>query len=1016
VTSLVPGRVRIFFNVLKGNHSFAFHLNNHCELTQGIFSLQANPASGKVLVYFNNRQATPEEIVNYLSEAWQTFRENRMNLQHFSLNREATAQYPMSVHAKMPDAPLMVPETMKKAKHPLVDGEYGGGLTDDEVRLQRVKYGWNALAQEPPPSVGALLVRQSKDVLVQVHLGVIVLTCLLGRPSHAVLTAIIVAINLGIGIFQEKHAETAAACLKKTAEPKAKVRRSGVSRVIRAEEVVPGDIIEVEAGDRVPADASLVPGSLLEIEESVLSGETVPIVKAVPVVAQDTTDTQRKIFMGTNVTKGRAFAVVTSIGMDTEMGKISKLMSGAREDPTPLQRRLEELGQYLVYGGLGIAGFLLLIGCLRGRRFLTMLHTAASLAVAVIPEGLNPIVLIAMAMGVRRIAKRNGIVKKLSSLETLGGVSVICSDKTGTLTKNEMTVQEIYAGGRYWERTETGFAAKEEQDRAAEKSVSQNLYATILAGALCNNAVLGDDNQTRNGGLAQTAKKGDPTELALLGAADVMEIDLNRISHEYSRLRELPFEAERRLMSIICSDDSGKMLIVTKGAADAVLERCTCFLSGEKEAPLNLLERNKIFEAHEYLTRKGFRVIATACKVTNYEELIDTDIVERNLVFCGLFGLVDPPRQEARAAIAKCATAGIKVVMITGDHPNTAAAVAHQLRLGKKEPVILVGSDIDGMSDQELREAVSSVDIFARTLPIHKLRIVRAFKDRGKVVAMTGDGVNDAPALKEAHVGIAMGTTGTDVTKGAAGLVLVDDNFATIVSAVEEGRAISANIRNVVRYLIAANIGEVVLLMAAILIGMPCPLLPLQLLLLNLVGDGLPSIALANDPPAKGVMRRPPREAKESVFADQLARKIVSRGMALGVMSLFVYTMKLKSSHDLRAARTMVFSQLAIGQLIHVFDCRWDNQNGRTGLTSNLALLGSVAISLGIVVAAVHLPGLRQIFGLNPLKMTDWLTAAALAALTIPLDSMLQKGHKQLTKVDTQTSEIHQRCMTAATG
>lgn len=1008
ITSLIPGRIRVFLHALYRNRFFATYLTEAARTYGGILSIQANPMSGKTLIYFDSSQVSPDEIVFFLEKTGILFANtvstiNRLDLQRFAINQDAVAVYPLPTPPKTVDPGTRGPGIPKVEQQLfLVEEEPFCGLSPQEVKQRRKKYGWNVLAQTPPPSIMQQLCRQSKDLLVQVHLGVIILTFMLGRPSHAILTAVIVGINLGIGVLQERHAESSAACLEKMVEPTAKVRRAGRSLIIKAEDLVPGDIIEIEAGDRVPADAKLLAGSSLEVEEAILSGETVPVAKSVPGRTDRSHDgSGDPIFMGTSVIRGRATAVVCAIGMETEMGKISGLLSDAREDKTPLQRRLEELGQYLVYGGLGIAGLLLTVGCLRGRRFLDMLHQAASLAVAIIPEGLNPIVLIAMAMGVRRIAKKNGIVRKLASLETLGGVTVICSDKTGTLTRNEMEVQEIYASDCWWVKGETGFNVISTQAKIGEESRGQaDWQSTLLIGALCNNAVAATDN---NGSIF---RKGDPTELALLDAASVAEINVAELARRHSRLLELPFDSERRLMTVILTDQTRRVEIMTKGSTDAVLAHCTHYFTGGFPVPLDLLERNRIFEANERLTSKGFRVIAAASRSTAYDELTNPASVEQNLVFCGLIGMMDSPREEAKEAIVKCRDAGIRIIMITGDHPNTALTVANQLGLGKREPVIMLGSELDTLEDAQMRKAVSHVDIFARALPAHKLRIVRALKDAGEVVAMTGDGVNDAPALKEAHVGIAMGTTGTDITKSAADLVIVDDNFVTIVSAVEEGRAISANIRNSVRYLIAANIGEVFLLLGAILAGMPSPLLPLQLLLLNLIGDGLPAVTLANDPPSKGIMKQAPRLANERVFANNLAGKIVSRGVVLGFLSLLLFYITLLRGGGLATARTMAFSQLAIGQLIHVFDCRWENQNGKDRLTSNPALLASVTLSLGILASAVHIPGLRFLFGTVPLRLTDWTIVLATAFLTVPLDLMCHKTVARLSSANTHAVKV----------
>lgn len=1008
VTSLIPGRIRVFLTVLCHNRLFAVYLQQAARKYGGILSLRANPMSGKALICFDSSRLSAAEIIFFLERSEFRFHNTvatmgRLDLQRFARKQDTAAAYAVFTPPQVLPAGTDKAEASLEPEQPFAAAEGSfGGLRPAEVEQRRAKYGWNRLVQTPPPSMLQLLLRQSKDLLVQVHLGVIVLTFMLGRPSHALLTAVIVGINLGIGVLQERHAESSASCLEKMIEPTARVRRAGRSYTIKADELVPGDIIEIEAGDRVPADARFLSGSALEVEEAILSGETIPVIKSVAARAeQGCAGGGDPIFMGTSIIRGRGTAAVYAIGMETEMGKISGMLSEAREDMTPLQRRLDELGQYLVYGGLGIAGLLLTVGCLRGRRFLDMLHQAASLAVAIIPEGLNPIVLIAMAMGVRRIARKNGIVRKLASLETLGGVTVICSDKTGTLTRSEMEVQEVYAGDCWWAKGQAGFDIVNGQMKAGEENRGQvDLQTALFIGALCNNAgiIMSADGAV--------CKQGDPTELALLDAVRTAGGNVAELSCQRLRVQEIPFDAERRLMTVIVTDKPGKLKVMTKGSADAVLARCTHYLAGGFPVPLDLWARNKIFEANDKLTGKGLRVIAAAFRAINDDELANSASVEQGLVFCGLFGMLDAPREEAQEAIAKCRDAGIRIIMITGDHPNTAMAVAKQIGLGAREPVIMSGAELDTLADAQMRQTVAEVDIFARALPAHKLRIVRALKDAGEVVAMTGDGVNDAPALKEAHVGIAMGTTGTDITKSTADLVLVDDNFVTIVSAVEEGRAISTNIRNSVRYLIAANIGEVFLLLGAILAGMPSPLLPLQLLLLNLIGDGLPAVTLANDPPSKGIMKQEPKLAKEKVFANNLAGKIISRGSVLGLLSLLLFAFALRRGRTVATARTMAFAQLAIGQLIHVFDCRWESQSGKDKITSNPALLASVVLSLGILTSAVHIPGLRFLFGTAPLRLTEWLIVLVTAFLTVPADHICQKTAARVSFLTGKTTEV----------
>jgi Ca2+-transporting ATPase len=707
------------------------------------------------------------------------------------------------------------------------------------------------------------------------------------------------------------------------------------------------------------------------------------------------------VFMGTSVTRGRATAVVVTTGMATEMGKIASLIQTVGDNVTPLQRRLEELARFLVYGCLAVAGLILGIGLLRGQSALYMVQTAASLAVAAIPEGLTAIVIIALAMGVQRMSKRNIIVRKLSSLETLGCANVICSDKTGTLTKNEMTVRALYTLDRYWRVSGEGYTARGgyyHNDNQIQPQDSPELFHTLLTGALCNNAKLVRANKHRDKVVPicpdageEYRVEGDPTEGALLVAAAKGGIKLSDLAVNYCRMSEKPFEPERRMMSILYSEHGG-MSLYCKGAPDTILAACTHYLKDGRVLVLEEEARGKIAEANNTLANKAMRILACAFRPVrlDHDDGRDAD-EEADLVFCGLVGMIDPPRPEVPAAVAQCRKAGVKVVMITGDHPNTARAVAAEIGLKAGEGQVLAGWQVDMLTDEELLDVVDKVVVYARTSPRHKLRIVKAFKCKGYVVAMTGDGVNDAPAVKAADIGIAMGLAGTDVTKEAASMTLSDDNFATIVSAVEEGRAIYANIRKAVRYLIATNIGEVLLMLLAVLLGLPLPLLPIQLLWVNLVGDGLPAIALVNDAPADNIMHLPPRTADDSIFAGGLGAKILSRGLAIGLTGLGLFAWKLRSGASLAAARTLVIAQIALSQFIHVFDCRLEKRTGKVGLFSNRWLVGAVALSMVMVIGIIHLPGLHGMFGTTCLTGGEWLLALAVAAFTSLADMTVGK-------------------------
>lgn len=873
------------------------------------------------------------------------------------------------------------------------------GLGKSEVLWRRSKYGLNVLAEGRRPSFWELLLNQFKDFMVQVLLGAAGLSFFLGRGKDALLTLAIVVANALLGVAQERKAESSLEALQKIAAPQAKVIREGQLAKIKAADLVPGDIIELEAGDRVPADARILSSWQLEVEEASLTGETFPVKKDALFICDTHTalgDQCNMLFMGTAVTRGRARAVVVATGMQTEMGKVAKLIQHNEETVTPLQRRLEELGKYLVYGCLGVSGLVFVLGLVRGLSPLYMLQTAAGLAVAAIPEGLSAIVIIALAMGVQRMSKQNIIIRKLSSIETLGCATVICSDKTGTLTKNEMTVRSIYTGGQLWNVTGEGYTPQGEFHcdlTESDSSSDDALQKTLLTGALCNNSVLVHETLKKGDKVISIEEhkttgwhiEGDPTEGAMLVAAAKSGLCRSDLDKSYLRLTELSFEAERRMMSVICVHQ-GMKAIYSKGSPDKVLSACTHYLKDGKILPLEEAVIKDIKEYNDKMASQALRVLACAYRPLAINETAGDESLEQNLIFCGLVGMIDPPRPEVPAAVAKCRKAGVKIAMITGDHPSTARAIASEIGLLAASERIITGADIDSMTDEQLAGIVKAVSVYARTSPHHKLRIIKALKSKGYVVAMTGDGVNDAPAVKAADIGIAMGLMGTDVTKEAASMTLADDNFATIVRAMEEGRSIYSNIRKAIRYLVATNIGEVILMLMAILVGLPLPLIPIQLLWINLIGDGLPAIALVNDPPASNIMQEPPKSADDSVFSNGLGRKILTRGLAIGLVSLALFAWKFRSGGNLIAARTLVLAQLAISQFIHIFDCRLEKQSGKQGVFSNSWLVGAVALSMLMVIGIVHVPALQPIFGTMSLTVMDWFIALGVAGFTAVLD------------------------------
>lgn len=872
------------------------------------------------------------------------------------------------------------------------------GLSE-QVALRRCEqYGLNVMTEAKKTSFWQLFRDQFKDFMVKVLLGATGLSFLLGEVRDAMLTAGIIVVNALLGAYQESKAEQSLDSMKKMAAPLAKVVRGGQIKCIKAEHLVPGDVIVLEAGDRIPADARLIKTNQFEVEEASLTGETVPAKKVYSQVGTDDTvvgDRKNMVYLGTNVTRGRARAIVVATGMETEMGKIAVLLQRHKPEPTPLQLKLEELGKSIVVGCLAISGVVFLTGILRGQSLLNMVRSSATIAVAAIPEGLAAIVIVALALGVRRMVKQNILVRNMASIETLGCATVICSDKTGTLTKNEMTVRKIYTVGKLWNVSGEGYSPQGRfmsEENPIDPTIDASLMQTLLIGALCNNAKLSNSKKScKEQVVAIEAGRnkawyieGDPTEGALLVAAAKAGLWESKLEHSYIREREIPFESERRMMSVVCTGYDKKEYIYCKGAADNIITICTHYLDNGSIHLLTPDIRAKLQQASEQMADEALRVLATAYRPLADEE--PDESLEQSLIFCGLVGMIDPPRPEVAPAIVKCKRAGVKVVMITGDHPNTAKAIASELGLLDQTGQVLIGQELDKMTDEALSDVIETITVYARTAPQHKLRIIKAFKQKGYVVAMTGDGVNDAPAVKAADIGIAMGIMGTAVTKEAACLTLADDNFATIVKAMEEGRSIYANIRKAIRYALATNIGEVVLMFLAALIGLPLPLVPLQLLWINLIGDGLPVIALVNDPPAEGIMEQPPRSANNSVFSGGLGVKIISRGIIIGSAALALYVWKLFATGNLMLARTLAVAQVAVSQFVHIFDCRIEDRTGKVSLFSNRALLGAVTLSMGMVAAIIYLPALQGTFGTTGLSLSDWLIVAGASAGTAFID------------------------------
>ncbi|HZX36183.1 MAG TPA: cation-translocating P-type ATPase [Thermodesulfobacteriota bacterium] len=853
------------------------------------------------------------------------------------------------------------------------------GLSSAEAARRLEETGPNSLKEPPAESFIKKFLKQFTEFIVLVLIGAAVIAAILGEWVDASAIMAIVALNAFIGFTQEEKAAKVLSALKKLSAPKAKVLRDNEPAVVSASEVVPGDVVLLDAGDIVPADLRIISGESLRIDEAALTGESHPVGKDAGRLENSLplADRTNMAYSGTTVVYGRGAAVTVGTGMATELGKIADMLEKVKPEPTPLQKKLSEFGRFLVYAAAFVCVLIFVLGVLRGNSALLMFLTAVSLAVAAIPEGLPAVVTITLAIGVQKMVKRNALIRKLPSVETLGSANVIASDKTGTITQNQMTVRKLYVPdgvvidvtGRGYEPVGEFFNGASRMEASGNKAVIELLRAT----ALCNTAsIKKNDNSS-------WLVIGDPTEGALLSAAMKAGLEKDSLLKEFLFAGEIPFDSERKLMTSVYEKD-GEYYAFIKGAPENVLPLCDYFREGDALKPLVDEMRRNINATNEAFSSSGLRVLAVAYRKSL--EPFDTHFhrsVEKDLVFLGLTGMMDPPRAEVIAAVEKAKAAGITPIMITGDHKLTAVAIAKEVGIFNDGDEAITGVEFEGLSADELARRLPFIKVYARVNPEHKLRIVKAWKGQGAIIAMTGDGVNDAPALKEADIGISMGITGTDVTREASDMVLIDDNFASIVSAVEEGRGIFNNIRKVVHFLLSCNIGEVLVLFVATLLGMPLPLLPVQILWTNLVTDGLPALGLAMEAIDPSVMDRKPRTRKEGIVTRRLLWVMILQGvfMAFCTLSVFAYELYAEGA-SLVKAQTMAFTVLVFCQKFHVFNCRHERESVFSlGVFSNKTLNLAVFAILLTQIAIVYVPGLNTVFKIERLGITDWLIVVA---------------------------------------
>lgn len=826
------------------------------------------------------------------------------------------------------------------------------GLSSADAKLILEKNGPNKLQGKKKKSTFQLFLSQINDAMIYILLVAAVISAIVGEISDAIIILIVIFVNAIIGVIQESKAEKALEALKSMSTPKALVKRDGSIIEIPSEEVVVGDIVIIDAGRYIPADLRLIESANLKIEESAFTGESVPAEKNSDIINEENDvpigDQHNMAFMSTLATYGRGTGIVIATGMDTQIGKIAKMLDAEDENTTPLQKKLAQLGKTLGFAAVGISIVMFIVSMFQGRDFLEMFMTSISLAVAAIPEGLPAIVAIVLALGVQRMIKENAIIRKLPSVETLGSVNIICSDKTGTLTINKMTVKKFYING--------------ETKNLEEIDIKNDESKLLVDGMiLCNDATSKDGVQT-----------GDPTEVALIDVGNKINIFKEDLNKAHKRVNEIPFDSDRKLMTTVNTYDK-VFNVFTKGAIDSILKISNKILINGEIKDFTKEEKEKVLMASNLMSDDALRVLALGYKVIDTEHVAIDDL-EKDLIFVGLMGMIDPPREEVKGSIQVSKNAGIRTIMITGDHKNTAVAIAKELGIANDISEAMSGSEIDTYSDEEFTKIVNNYRVFARVSPEHKVKIVKAFKAHGNIVSMTGDGVNDAPSLKAADIGVAMGITGTDVAKGAADMVLTDDNFTTIVSAVEEGRNIFNNIKKSILFLLSCNLGEVVALFVAILLNWAAPLLPIHILWVNLITDSFPALSLGVDPGDKGVMELPPRNPKESLFAGRMGKLLILNGILIGANTLFAFVLgEYLYSDSLRHAQTMAFVVLSVSQLFYSLAMRNETKSlFQVGVFKNKWLIGSVLLGILLQLAIITIPFTASVFKVYPLTLTDW--------------------------------------------
>lgn len=974
---LIPGRLRIGIPGLRKNQELANLIAHRLAKFPGVRLSYANPITGQVLLNFDPAKTDLKPLLTWLEDVSEKNGEGK----------SAAPAVKKSVGRRIPEKPAPGPEPLPwhtygpSEAFALLESSPAGGLSYQEAEKRLALFGPNELREERGSSFWQIALDSINGFMTKLLFVAGAVSLLVGETTDAAVIGAIVVTQAAVEAAQGWRAERSLDNLKELSAPESAVLRDGRVSRLPSSELVPGDILLLGAGDMITADAMIIEETSLTTNESCLTGESIPVVKEgdkksdplLPVA-----DRANMLFSGTSVTGGQARALVVSTGMQTELGRIASLLGDLQGKKTNLQRQLDFLGKRITQLVVVAVGAIAAIHLLRGRSIWEVLRTGISLAVGAVPEGLPAVLTVALANGVQRMARRNALVRNLSAVETLGSTTTICTDKTGTLTKNEMTVKELYVDHRRYGVAGEGYRPEGKiapLEGEGPEGVAPCVAETLRVAALCNNAEL---RSTPEGGWTVL---GDPTEGALLTAAAKAGLWWEELRSRYCRHREIAFDARRRLMTVVCREPGGGYGVYVKGSPDAVLKQCRFTPGGPEKRPLDLKTRQDILAAGDAMAQKALRVLAVATRELPPGGELPEEELEDDLIFCGLIGMTDSPREGVREAIQRCHSAGIRVVMITGDHQKTAEAIAGQLGILQRGKSI-TGGELDRMADADFAEEVADIAVYSRTTPDQKLRIVSALKERGQIVAMTGDGVNDAPAIKEADVGIAMGLTGTDVTREVAGITLSDDNFVTIVDGIEEGRTVSMNLAKSVRYILSGSAGQLLAVFTSAALGLPTPMLPSQILWVNLVTESLPAMSFTADPPERDCMRQPPFDPEEKFWPDQ-GRAILRKGALSGLIAFTLYAAGLRwGGWSLAKARTMAFSQLVVNKVFDLFAEQRAKAVEAADTRGNPLLGPAAALSASMLAATIYLPFMRPLFSTVPLGMADWgyLILSALAA------------------------------------